>query len=101
MAGVFLELIFDAIECEKVGIDSRDEIEDDLEDRLKKSGLGVVSGGGAGFNEYNIDVDIFDEVNLEVSISVIRDFLISIHVPQNSKMIRYKPVRQEIPVYPA
>jgi len=99
MKPVFLELQFDSKDCLEVGIESRDEIEDDFEEVLEKSGLGAVTGGGGGMGVYNIDVDLFDETKLQDAISVIRKFLISLNVPRSSKIVRHTPQREEFSVY--
>jgi len=99
MNPVFLDLIFYSAECFAVGIESRDEIEDALEEEIKASGLGVVSGGGCGMGQYNIDVDIYDETKLNDAIALIRRFLVSRNVPRNSKIVRHKPQREEFSVY--
>jgi hypothetical protein len=98
MEPIFLELIFDSEECAEIGIDSRDEIEDGLEDALKVSGLGAVTGG-SGMGKYNIDLDIFSEEKLGDAISQIRIFLASINVARSSKMVRYQPQKEKISVY--
>ena len=99
MRPVFLELTFNASDCAEAGLNSRDEIEDGLEDKMQESGLGKVSGGGGGLGKYNVDVDIFDEEKLQEALSLIRGFLISLNVPRSSKIVRHKPERQDLSVY--
>ncbi len=99
MKPVFLELVFDAVDCAKAGLDSRDEIEDGLQEQLRASGLGAVSGGGGGLGKYNIDVDVFDEDKLEEALSLVRNALIQLNVPRTSKIIRHQPERQVLSVY--
>lgn len=99
MGSVFLEVLFDVNDCAAVNIQSRDEIEDDLELKLVKSELGYVSGGGGGAGKYNIDIEINDERSLEAALVIIKDYLVSINVPRSSKIVRYKPQKQEFSIY--
>eukprot|EP01031_Cornospumella_fuschlensis_P019507 gene19507-23906_t len=50
----------------------RDEIEDPLDDALRKAQLGEVTGGGSGRGISNIDVEVTDP---ERGLAVIREVL--------------------------
>ena len=99
MDTVFLELLFDAADCAKAGLGSRDEIEDELIEKLHASGLGEVTGGGGGQGFYNIDVEVFKEHQLAEALAVIRLTLVELNVPRGSKIVRYQPGREEFPIY--
>lgn len=90
MSKVFLEIILNAADASGVGIDSRDEVEDPLEEALSNSGLGEVTGGGGGMSLYIIDVEVV-ETQFEEALDVIRNILKGLKVPSSTKIKRSQP----------
>ena len=99
MAEVFLEIVFDAKDCSAVGIDSRDEVEDPLEEALDDSEIAEVTGGGGGMGTYNIDVEVVDERHLDKALKIIRRVLRKLKVPANTRINRYEPKKLVYDVY--
>src|SRR5262245_1644734 len=99
VAGVFLEIIFDAADLAESGIEGRDEIEDPLEERLSDLDLGEVSGGGSGSGSVIIDVEINDEQELDKALSVICQVLRKQHVPPSTVITRHKPRKINYQIY--
>lgn len=92
MSSVFFEIVVNAIEAQAAGIESRDEIEDPLEEALAESGLAEVTGGGGGSGVYIIDVEVFSEEQVEAALGVIRGVLEKVGAPPTSRFRRGKPV---------
>jgi hypothetical protein len=99
MSDVLLELIFNAAELATVGIRSRDEIEEPLEEALSDLGLGEITGGGAGSGTVIIDVEIGDEKRLDEALLVIRKALQALQVPPSTFARRAKPVETHYRIY--
>jgi hypothetical protein len=99
MADVFLEIIVKAPEAAAAGIQSRDEIEDPLEEALSAAGVGEVTGGGGGSGIYTVDVEIANEDQLDEALAAIRRVLRSLKVPPSTVIKRHKPKEQAFPVY--
>lgn|SRR5262244_680863 len=99
MAGVFLEIIFNAADFAASGIEGRDEIEDLLEERLSDLDLGEVTGGGAGSGSVIVDVEIDDEQKLDEALSVISRALRELNVPPSTVITRSKPTKISYQIY--
>ncbi len=95
MAELFLEVLLNVDDCLKIGIESRDEIEDELIEKVASSGLGCISGGGGGMGRYNIDVDIFDEGKLDEAVALLRRALEELHAPPSTKIVCHMPFKRE------
>ena len=85
-----MEIVVNAADAALANIESRDEIEDVLEEALSSSALGEVTGGGGGQGTYIIDVELdeerFDEA-LDFLISVLR----SLRLPPSTRAKRHEP----------
>ncbi len=92
MSSVFLEIVVNASEAQAAGIESRDEIEDPVEEALAESGLAEVTGGGGGSGVYIIDVEVFSEEQVEAALGVIRGVLEKVGAPPTTRLRRGKPV---------
>jgi len=92
---VFLEIILDAKESAAAGIDSRDEVEDPLDEALAEQGTAEVTGGGGGLGMYNIDIEVGRDADLESVIEIIRRVLRQRKVPKTMGIKQYVPVRKE------
>lgn len=99
MADVFLEIVVKAAEAAAVGIESRDEIEEPLEEALSAAGVGEVTGGGGGSGVYILDVEIATEERFEEALDVIRQALQGVNVPRSTLIKRHEPEELELPVY--
>jgi predicted nuclease with TOPRIM domain len=97
---VFVEVVINAADASAMGIASRDEIEDPLEEALSASGLGEVTGGGGGMGVYIIDVEVVEQ-NFDDALLVIRQALQTLNVPTSTRIKRRKPVSAEFLVYEA
>lgn len=98
MSDVFLEVIVDVVEASALGITSRDEIEDPLEEALAASGLGEVTGGGGGMGRYIIDLEMALDT-FDIGLSIIRKVLQQIKVPVSTRIKRNEPNEIEYVVY--
>ena len=96
---VFLEIILDAKESAAAGIDSRDEVEDPLDEALSEEGTAEITGGGGGLGMYNIDVEVGRDADLESVIETIRRVLRQCKVPKTTVINQYEPVRKEYSIY--
>ncbi len=99
MAVVFLEIVLKADEASAAGIESRDEIEEPLEEALSTAGVGEVVGGGGGSGVYIVDVEITAEQQFEQALAVIRGVLQKLKVPPSTLIKRHKPQELALPVY--
>ena len=99
MNSIFLELIFNTNDLALAGIESRDEIEEPLDESLSDAGLGAVTGGGSGSTVAIIDVEIEDENKLDNAISLIRQVLQSLQVPPSTIIKRSRPSKMLYKVY--
>lgn len=86
---VFLEVIIPVPPGGEVG--DRHEIEEALTEALEAAWLGEVTGGGTGFGQWNIDVDLGDDVDLEVALSVMRGVLREFALPVGARIVRHQP----------
>jgi hypothetical protein len=98
MTVIFMEVIVNAAEASALGIDSRDEIEDALDDALAASGEGEVTGGGGGMGHYIIDIEA-PEDRFGKALMLIRVVLRALNVPASSKIRRAYPDKREYTVY--
>jgi hypothetical protein len=98
MTMIFMEVMINAVEASALGIHSRDEIEDALEEALAASGEGEVTGGGGGMGQYIIDIEA-PEDRFEKALMVIRVVLRTLNVPASSKIRREYPDEREYAVY--
>lgn len=98
MYDVFLEVIVNADEACAVGIESRDEIEDALEELFDEHAMGELTGGGGGMGEYVLDVQVqeqsFDEV-----LKLIKTCLRTLNLPQSTRIKRRSPTLVEYKIY--
>ena len=99
MADVFLEVIMDVGDLLSAGFEARDEIEDSLGEALEGAGLGQVTGGGGGGGNSVIDVEIADESKLAQALSVIRETLKRLEVPESTTIKRSTPAETIYRVY--
>ena len=76
--------------------EGRDEIEDPLNDALRKTGLGEVTGGGAGMGCANIDVEVTDP---QRGLALIRQILRDLQVAPSTVIQQYSPEEISHPVY--
>lgn len=98
MSEVFLEVIINAEDANSVGIESRDEIEDALEEMLSDGGLAELTGGGGGMGLYVLDLEASQE-NFEEALQLIKQSLRSLRVPQSTRIKRRLPTLVEFSVY--
>ena len=98
MSDVFMEVIVNVAEASALGIESRDEIEDPLEEALSASGLGAVTGGGGGMGVYVLDVEIIEQ-QFDEALSIIRQALQTLKVPASTRIKRSQPEKIEFAVY--
>jgi len=96
---VFLEIILNAEESAAAGIDSRDEVEDPLEEALAKEGKAEITGGGGGMGLYNIDVQVGQDADLASVLEIIRRVLRQCRVPTSTVINQYDPVHVKHPIY--
>jgi len=88
---VFLEIVVNVSDAEAGGIESRDEIEDPLEQALTTAGLGEVTGGGGGSGVYVVDVEIPTEKQFDEALRLIRRVLKDLKVPTSTRIKRHEP----------
>lgn len=100
MSEIFLEVVIVVPDAIAVGIASRGEIEDPLEEALVDSGLGEVTGGGSGMGKYVVDVEV-SEQGFGEALRIIRKVLVGLRVPVSSRIKRNKPLKIEYIVYDA
>ncbi|MCE0484984.1 MAG: hypothetical protein LV479_12200 [Methylacidiphilales bacterium] len=96
---VFLQIIMQADDLNKLNFGGRDEIEEPLEKALDEAGLGEVSGGGSGGGVAIIDVDIENEDRLAEGLKVIRHVLREIVVPPSTVIKQTQPIEAVFKVY--
>ena len=96
---VFLQIIMQVEDLEKLNFGGRDEIEDPLERALTEAALGEVSGGGSGGGVAIIDVDIESEDKLAEALKVIRHVLREVVVPPSTIIKQTQPVEAVFKVY--
>jgi hypothetical protein len=99
MEPIFLEIIFVVDDLLANGFEDRDEIEDELATALAESGLGEITGGGAGMGKAVIDVEIDANVNLEDARAFLRKLLRRLRAPSTTIIKCYVPNEQVFPVY--
>jgi hypothetical protein len=90
MSDVFMEVVINVVDATAIGIESRDEIEDPLEEALSASGLGEVTGGGGGMGFYVIDVEVAEQ-QFDDALRVMRQALQTLNVPASTRIKRRKP----------
>ncbi|KQV49842.1 MULTISPECIES: hypothetical protein [unclassified Duganella] len=100
MSDVFVEVVINVADASAIGIESRDEIEDPLEEALSASGLGEVTGGGGGMGVYIIDVEAVEQ-QFDDALLVIRQALQALNVPTSTRIKRRTPISVEFLVYEA
>lgn len=98
MGDVFVEIVVKAADATAAGIESRDEIEEPLEEALA-SDLGEVTGGGGGSGVYIIDVEISSESRFDEALAVMRGVLQRLKVPPSTVIKRRTPTEGVFPVY--
>lgn len=98
MSDVFMEVVISVADASAIGIESRDEIEDPLEEALSASGLGEVTGGGGGMGVYIIDVEVIEK-QFDDALRVMRQALQALNVPISTRIKRRKPSSVEFKVY--
>jgi len=81
---VFLEVIMQAEDLNKLNFGGRDEIEDPLEAALAKTDFAKVSGGGGGSVVAIIDVDVKSEDKLDEALKIIQRVLRDVAVPPST-----------------
>lgn len=99
MSDIFLEVVVNAEDAIATGIESRDEIEEPLEEALLESGLGEVSGGGGGSGVFVVDLEIKSEERLHEALDIIRGVLQKLNVPESTRIKRHKPQETSYTVY--
>jgi hypothetical protein len=92
-ATTFLEIVLQADEFHFSG---RDEVDDPLDEALRRAGLGEVTGGGTGMGVCNIDVEVSD---LTAGLALIRAVLGNLGVARSTVINQYKPERVRHPAY--
>jgi hypothetical protein len=99
MSSILLEVIFDASDYSKMGIDGRDDIEDPLAAALMNAGIGEITGGGSGSGSVIVDIEIEREDNLNEALRVIRKILRNVGSPKSTIIKRSKPSEMIYAVY--
>lgn len=99
MEAMFFEIILKVPDMLASGFESRDEVEDPLNDALEQSGMGEISGGGTGMGVVNIDVDINTAISADEAIKFLRTTLRTLNAPRSTIIIRHKPERCEYIVW--
>lgn len=74
------------LQNDDAAFDSRDEIEDPLDEALLSAGVGEVTGGGSGMGMCNIDVDATD---FDGALNIIRQTLRQLQVSSHTKINYY------------
>jgi len=77
----FLEIVFPA-----GGIASRDEVEEVVEEAI--ADLGEVTGGGSGSGAVNVDVELFDDIDVETAVAAIAQALVDLNLPVDATTMR-------------
>jgi len=90
---IFLEILFQAADFQFGG---RDEVEDPLDDALRRESVGEVTGGGSGVGIANIDVEVTD---LGRGLVVIRRVLQSLGVARSTVIRQHVPAERTHLVY--
>ncbi|QIF04175.1 hypothetical protein [Roseimicrobium sp. ORNL1] len=90
----FYEIVFQAADFT---FDGRDEIEDPLDEALRESELGEVTGGGSGGGICNIDVEVKDAKR---GLAVIRKVLRKLKVARSTRIHQTEPEPREFGIYP-
>lgn len=90
MKTVFVEVQLIGADLRGAGIDSRDELEDPLDDALSASGLGQVTGGGGGSGRANIDIELAEE-SFEEGLRLVQLTLRKHGAPPSTVVKRYQP----------
>lgn len=67
---------------------SRDEIEEPLEEALRGTGLGEVTGVGTGAGILNLDIEVYD---LEAGLRLVSEVLRSLKVAESTVINQYQP----------
>ena len=90
---IFLEVVFQSMDF---NFESRDEIEDPLEEALQNAGLGEVTGAGSGAGIINIDIEVND---FENGLGLIRHVLRVLGVAASTVINQYHPNKVVHSVY--
>ena len=80
MSEHFFEIV---LQNQDSAFDSRDEVEDPLDEALTEAGVGEVSGGGSGGGIINIDVDASD---FDAALTIIRRVLTQLNVAVSTEI---------------
>jgi hypothetical protein len=95
----FFELSFDAADFQSCGFESRDELEDPLDQALQTSGMGEVTGGGSGRGRTNIDIETFDGISDDEAVEKIRAILKNLGAPRSAVLASAQPMKRRWAVY--
>ena len=95
----FFELSFDAADFHHCGFESREDLEDPLEQALQTSGIGEVTGGGSGKGRTNIDIETFDGVSDDEAVEMMRRILKSLGAPRSSVLASAQPMKRQWAVF--
>lgn len=93
-ATAFYEIVFQAADFTFGG---RDEVEDPLDEALRESDLGEVTGGGSGGGICHIDVEV---KQAKRGLALIRKVLRKLKVARSTRIHQTEPEPREFGVYP-
>jgi len=97
MEPIFLEIIFVIDDLLENGFGGRDEIEGELATALTESGVGEITGGGAGMGKAIIDVEIDLKVTLEDALALLLRILRRLRAPSTTIIKLLYPKRASLP----
>ena len=83
MSEHFFEIV---LQNQDTAFDSRDEVEDPLDEALAEAGVGEVTGGGSGMGMSNIDIDA---TNFDAALGIIRQVLRQLGVSPDTEINYY------------
>jgi hypothetical protein len=95
----FFELSFDTADFQNCGFESREDLEDPLEQALQSAGIGEVTGGGSGRGRTNIDIETFDGIPDDEAVETIRAILKSLGAPRSAVLASALPMRHQWAVF--
>lgn len=85
---IFIEIVFSKDQGADLTVQQRQELELALDEALQSQDLGETTGGGAGPDTANVDVEIEDDQSEEVALWVIRTVLWAHDMPAGTRILK-------------